>query len=253
MTSSSLLISKHPIEYVKLQINNEDCIFGSCLVKKHLNFNNNNNSNNNVFVVEDLENGIVNLTTSENNNNNNKRRKKTTRTVLFEHNNPCPVNEREEPNINNRVRIGVAVVLENVETHQVLITKRSEKLRSFSGGWVVPGGHVDKGELLAQAAAREVEEEVGIEVDYTELTLLGIWESVYPFKLTKDVPHSHHHCVFYFSLRLSIKDPSVLKIQASEIANILWLDRHFFSYFFQTKNHDSNDDDETNKIFLQMF
>ncbi|WP_051935508.1 NUDIX domain-containing protein [Deinococcus sp. YIM 77859] len=43
-----------------------------------------------------------------------------------------------------------------------------------AGLWGLPGGHVERGEGLAEAAAREAEEEVGVRVNPAELRFLGV-------------------------------------------------------------------------------
>lgn len=44
----------------------------------------------------------------------------------------------------------------------VILTRRSGRLNSHSGQWALPGGRVDEGETVLQAALRELSEEVGL-------------------------------------------------------------------------------------------
>lgn len=54
----------------------------------------------------------------------------------------------------------------------LLLTRRSQKLRNHPGQWAFPGGRLDAGETLEEAALREMSEEVG--VDLTHQHILGV-------------------------------------------------------------------------------
>src|SRR6187401_2497097 len=61
----------------------------------------------------------------------------------------------------------VDIIIENGEGI-VLVRRRNPPL-----GWALPGGFVDRGESVAQAARREAKEETGLDVELTEL--LGVY------------------------------------------------------------------------------
>ena len=56
----------------------------------------------------------------------------------------------------------------------VLLGRRSAGASYGAGLWGLPGGHVEDTETLAQAAAREALEEVGVSVELLALTPLGM-------------------------------------------------------------------------------
>ena len=47
----------------------------------------------------------------------------------------------------------------------LLLTRRSGHLRSHAGQWALPGGRIDAGETPEQAALREMQEEVGLQLE----------------------------------------------------------------------------------------
>jgi len=60
-------------------------------------------------------------------------------------------------------KIAVNAVVFN-EKREVLLAKRTD-----NGLWCIPGGHVDLGETLAQACARELNEETGLKAEVVKL------------------------------------------------------------------------------------
>ncbi len=61
----------------------------------------------------------------------------------------------------------VAVDCVVLNEDQVLLLKRAHE--PFNGYWVLPGGHVERGETVEEAAAREMKEELGIDVEVEKL------------------------------------------------------------------------------------
>jgi 8-oxo-dGTP pyrophosphatase MutT (NUDIX family) len=73
--------------------------------------------------------------------------------------------ERREHPLEDRRHAAVALVVVDVpDGPGILLTKRSEELRSHAGQWALPGGRVDPGESVEGAALRELHEELGLDL-----------------------------------------------------------------------------------------
>lgn len=69
------------------------------------------------------------------------------------------------------IPVGVHVVVERDE--RVLLMRRAGT-GFFDGLYSLPGGHVEEGESLREAAAREMREEIGLRFDPVQFELLGV-------------------------------------------------------------------------------
>lgn len=68
-------------------------------------------------------------------------------------------------------KVAVAAVVRG-DDGRVLLMKRAQKDQAH-GLWILPGGHVDRGEVTEEAALREVAEETGLRVELDRL--LGVY------------------------------------------------------------------------------
>lgn len=57
--------------------------------------------------------------------------------------------------------------------HQILVIKRAQKTNN-GGQLGLPGGHLEEGETLEQGAQRELCEEVGVNIDFTQRSFIKV-------------------------------------------------------------------------------
>ena len=86
----------------------------------------------------------------------------------------------------------VAFVLLSDDEGRLLLMRRAG-VSYAPGHWGLPGGHVESTESLAEAAAREVWEEIGVRVDVADLVPVGMIRYADPDMIGLDVYFTATH------------------------------------------------------------
>ncbi|XP_066949851.1 nucleoside diphosphate-linked moiety X motif 17-like [Macrobrachium rosenbergii] len=132
------------------------------------------------------------------------------------------------PEIRERgVDVGVSALIESKDG-SILMTRRALHMRTFPGVWVPPGGHCEEGETLVEVAARELNEETGLELEteeYRHFRILGLWESMYPPVRYRGPPMRHHLVVYLHGRMERTADAlqSQLRLNYNEVNASVWL------------------------------
>jgi 8-oxo-dGTP diphosphatase len=91
-----------------------------------------------------------------------------------------------------RPQVGVGILL--VRNEELLLVKR--KYNPDAGYWSIPGGHLDLGERVEEAAERETLEETGFKVEVTKLA--GIINKI---MYDKDGKVEYHYVLINYFVR----------------------------------------------------
>jgi ADP-ribose pyrophosphatase YjhB (NUDIX family) len=104
------------------------------------------------------------------------------------------------------IGVGVGVFIFN-EKSELLLMKRGPKSKNEIGAWIVPGGTVDFGETLREAAIREVREELAVDIEITDQ--LPAYEVLLP-------EESQHWVTNVFSAKIISGTPEIKEPEKCE-------------------------------------
>ncbi len=126
----------------------------------------------------------------------------------------------------------------------ILFTKRAENLAAHSGQIAFPGGAVEEGEALEQAAIREAEEEVGIPQRHVEL--IGRLDDVITHSgfLVAPFVGVIHEPVQYVIQESEVVEvfevpmEALLDVRNPEVRYVPFRNKQFPSYFYHYEGHE---------------
>ncbi|MDF3072779.1 MAG: hypothetical protein K0S54_446 [Alphaproteobacteria bacterium] len=108
-----------------------------------------------------------------------------------------PVVAREDRGQLKRAAVALTLAADENGQSCFLLTRRASKLRAHGGQWALPGGRIDAGEDAAEAALRELHEEIGLICQRSEvLGLLDDYETRSGYVITPVVVWSPDHALF---------------------------------------------------------
>lgn len=114
------------------------------------------------------------------------------------------------------------------EDGAIFVQKRALDRNLFPGCWDIAGGHVEQGESLYEALAREVEEETGWKlVEIRDLVKVFDWEDEQNGRTVQNRE-------FDFSVRV-IGDLNRPRIEAAKFSEFRWVDRESLDLLLENR------------------
>lgn len=116
---------------------------------------------------------------------------------------------------------GISVIAVINNNGELLIQKRAASKKDEPNKWDLSGaGHIDMGETPQETAIRELNEELGIKLDSSELELVDAYLNKY------DLDNGMHisHFVYLFIARKEI-DISCVSLQENEVSEVMFVSK----------------------------
>ena len=104
--------------------------------------------------------------------------------------------------------------------NQVLLQKRSPNKKMWPNTWdVTAGGHVLAGEFGFEAIIREAKEELGINLEKSDITFIG---SATSENIKGDIINKHFNEIYIANKEI---DETKLKLQEEEVSEVKWVEK----------------------------
>jgi colanic acid biosynthesis protein WcaH len=114
--------------------------------------------------------------------------------------------------VRNTPLVSIDVIIRNPDQCVLVGLRTNEPAK---GKWFVPGGVVRKHERLADAFARIVKDEIGLEASIENARFLGVYEHLYDSNVFGEEEFGTHYVVLAYELKLDHQPPIVSDRQHS--------------------------------------
>jgi 8-oxo-dGTP diphosphatase len=148
---------------------------------------------------------------------------------------------------NNIVRVGVAVIVQREDKVLMGLRKGSHG----KGDWAFPGGHLEVGEKVTEAASRELFEETGIKVQAKLFEKLTYTNDVF-------LRDDRHYITLYVTTNLNwlvdeIKNQEPTVMEPDKCEKWEWVDSPPENLFLPIKNLLKQDEGMRDKLFKKRY
>lgn len=140
------------------------------------------------------------------------------------------VASREECHKKGLYHKAVVVFIVNSK-NEVLIQQRSSNKKLWPNKWdITAGGHVDAGEFGYEAVIRETKEEIGIDINVSDLIFIGCTIS---HNEQGDIINNHFNEFYIVKKDLNIED---INLQLEEVQDIKWISKEDIIKMIKERN-----------------
>ncbi len=130
------------------------------------------------------------------------------------------IETREECHNKGLWHKAVVVFIISNDNKRILLQQRSANKKLWPNLWdITAGGHVLSGEFGYQTVIRETKEEIGIDIDKSDLEFIGGTSSE---NISGDIINRHFNEFYIVHKDVDVKD---IVLQESEVQDIKWFDK----------------------------